>query len=54
MKPDLKKSQSVVSGKLFYSFRILSELAQGPQDSKTSALNYCYDGLARSIGILFA
>ena len=39
MKSFYEKSQSVMGGKLFSSHRIVFELAQGLQDSKTSDFN---------------
>ena len=39
------KSQSVIGGKLFSSYRTVFELAQDLQDSKTSDLNCSYDAV---------
>ena len=41
------KSQSVIVGKLFYSYREVFELAQALWDSKTSAWNCSYEILAQ-------
>ena len=38
-----EKSQSVMAGKLFSSFRTVFELAQSLRDSKTSDLNCSYE-----------
>ena len=38
-----EKRQSVMVGKLYSSYRTVSELAQGPRDSKTSDLNCSYE-----------
>ena len=40
LKPVYEKSQSVMGGKLFSSYRTVFELAQALQDTKTSDLNY--------------
>ena len=40
-----EKIESVIGGKLFSFYRIVSELAQGLQDSKTSHLNCLYEAL---------
>ena len=42
-----KKTQSVIHGKLFSSYRTVFELAQGLWDSKTSDLNYSYEALVQ-------
>ena len=45
-----KKTQSVIHGKLFSSYRTVFELAQGLWDSKTSDLNCSYDALVQMEG----
>ena len=47
LKPVYGKSQSVIGGKLFSSYRTVLELAQGLQDSKTSGLNSSYEALVQ-------
>ena len=42
-----EKSQSVVSGKLFSSYRTVFELAQSLPDSKTSGLNCSHETLSQ-------
>ena len=41
------KSQLVISGKLFSSYRTLFELAQGLRDSKTYDANFSYEALVQ-------
>ena len=47
LKSVYEKSQSVMSGKLFSSYRTVFELAQGLRDTKTSDLNCLYETLVQ-------